>query len=697
MKQGNRKRIYRTFRYVGITVATLIICVAAVWLLAPYFVDDPLPKVYKRTPVRIWCDRNGIPLYYERTWNYEWRFDVSLDDIPDDVVSFMINTEDERFFHHHGVDYIAIARAFTQNLIAGRVLSGASTISMQVAAMDYLGRRRKLGEKFLQAAKARKMERLHSKREILEAYFNNVPYGGSIYGLGAASRYYFGKTPGDLTIVEASVLCGIPQLPNRFRPDRHPDLAKVRQSRVLDSQVREGYMTREEADRIFYHERLPYRNFDEPADFEKASEARELGFIIDTDKPFVHGDPQTQILTIDSRITDRIRNILSKKVNTLPDVRDAAAFLIDAKSGDTIAYVGTLDFKSPDGGQVDVIKSIRSAGSLIKPFIYYEALCAGYIVSDTTLLDAPVRYAGYKPKNFDGKYRGRVPVFEALSNSYNTPVIRLLSHLGEARINRTLSSLGLATDDQVKTNGLSLALGTAGYRLYDIVKAYQRIIPEINGPINDSARAMLAEILRSNPLPGTSHSIAWKTGTSNNNCDAWCVGYTTDYVLGVWFGNKNGERSSSLIGAKVAAPVVGEIFQMLYDKEKPPFWLERNDYSERVELCKESGLLATSGCREKSIGRALKNIPLNPCVPCNTTVGKAVILSPAPKVYHRNGEETSVTLLLRSSHNDVVWFIDGNPLEQNTKSYNFPVGKHTITAVPLDPQKTPAEVTIVVM
>lgn len=680
-----------------ILVAALLLMMVATWIIAPYFVEDPLPRVYKRTPVRVWCDRNEIPLYYERTWQYEWRFDITLEDIPSDVVTFMINTEDERFYRHHGVDYIAIARAFFQNLFAGRVLSGASTISMQVAAMDYLGRRRTIFEKFIQAVKARKMERLHSKREILEAYFNNVPYGGSFYGIEAASRYYFGKTSKDLTIVEASVLCGIPQLPNRFRPDRYPDLAKVRQSRVLDSQVREGFLSREEADRIFYHERLPYRDFEAPAEFEMRGQLRELGFIIDTTEPFVYGDNSKKILTIDSRLTERILSVLKRKASALPDVRDGAALLIDARNGDIISYVGTLDFDSPYGGQVDVIKSIRSAGSVLKPFIYYEALCAGRIVGDSVLLDAPVRYAGYQPKNFDNSFKGRVSAADALANSYNTPVIRLLAQLGEERVSESFLSHGLVADGQVKTNGLSLALGTAGYRLYDIAYAYKNLVPEINTNRNDAARSMISEMLRINQLEGTSLPIAWKTGTSNNNCDAWCVGYTTDYVLVVWFGNKDGASSRSLIGAEVAAPVVGEIFQMLYARQRPPFWNGRDSYSELAELCKTTGLLATSNCRERFSGRILKGIPLNPCSGCGLTTGQVAILSPAPKTYKRLEGKDTLALPLSASDKNIIWFVNGTPLENGVQFYDFPNGSHKISAVPLDPHKSSAEISFIVL
>lgn len=676
--------------------AAIAAAVAAAWFAAPWLVDDPMPEVLARTPVRTWTDRNGAPLYYERTWNYEWRFNVALSNIAPEAVAVMIETEDARFFRHHGVDYQAVLRALFQDIFSLRVVSGASTISMQLAAMDYRTGRRTFAKKLVQAAKARKLERLHTKEEILEAYFNNIPYGGSIFGIEAASRYYFGMHASEISLAEASVLCGLPQRPNRYRPDRHPEAARTRQRRVLDRLVRTGRLTQEESDRIFRDVRLRYRDFSLPAAFETRGQARELFFLIGRTPKMRPGDPDTRRLEIDARLTKRIRDALARRVDALDDVHDAAAVVLDAKTGETLAYVGTLDFDSPLGGQVDAARAIRSAGSALKPFIYFEALKGGYLVAESVVVDAPVRYADYRPENYDRSFSGRVSVTQALSQSLNTPAVRVLAELGEGRIAASFRGLGLAAPGQVVTNGLSLALGTAGYRLVDIAQAYRALVPERAEDAAEGAREMIAEILRELPLNGTHHPVAWKTGTSNNNCDAWCFAYTTDYVAGVWFGNKDGSRAKSLVGAEVAAPAAGEIFEILYEKRPPPFWPDISKRLAAATLCAATGHTASSSCAETFTGRALRDIPLRVCPLCALAAKSTAILSPAPKTYLLPDGQDSVSLSLKANADDAAWFVDGSLLEPGATQHDFGAGEHTVTAVPLDPDRGSAQVTVTV-
>ena len=684
-----------TARRLAYALAALVLLGAAAWLAAPAFVEDPLPGVLERTTARTWRDRNGIPLYCQRTWQYEWRFDVGLDEISPVALRFMLGVEDARFYSHHGVDYASVLRAIFQNLSSGRIVSGASTISMQVAAMDYHNGRRTFAGKFVQAAKARKMERLHAKDEILEAYFNNIPFGGNFYGIEAASRYYFGMRASELTATEASLLCGLPQRPNRYRPDRHPEAARERQRRVLDGLARAGLVSAEEADRIFNGERLRYRDFTLPADFEQLGQAKDLSFLIGDNPPFRPGDSNEVKLSIDARLTERIRQVLTRRVAALDDVRDAAAVLLDARTGETLAYVGTLDFDSPLGGQVDAANAIRSAGSALKPFIYYEALRGGFIVADSVLLDAPVRFSTYSPENYSGKFSGRVSAAQALSASLNTPVIRLLSQVGERRISDRFDALGLGTPGQVVTNGLSLALGTAGYRLADVARAYLSLVPDHRRDVEEGARVMLSEMLRQIPLPETELPVAWKTGTSNNNCDAWCFAYTPDYVLGVWFGNKDGRRSSRLVGAEVAAPAAGEIFGMLY-RGRGPFWPERAGYFLRMPLCAATGCLATSACAETTEGEVIGTLPLRLCPACGGGAKRLAIISPAPGTYARDDGAAALKMRLDSGGAGAVWFVDGTMLEEGTVEFAFGPGRHAVVAVPHDETCLSSQVEFVV-
>lgn len=608
---------------------------AVMWILAPYFVEDPFPGLAQRTEVRIWRDRNGEAVWAERTYEHQWRFNVTLADISPEVVKFMLGAEDSRFFSHGGVDYLSLARAFWQDLIHFRIVSGASTISMQVADMSYLNSKRGLWRKFLQAAKARKMESLHTKEEILTAYFNNIPYGGQYYGIESACRAYFGLHASEIDVVEASMLAGLPQAPNRYRPDRHPDAARRRQSRVLLQLVRRGMMDEAESERIFEESRVRYRDFSVPPDFETISEAREWTHALWT------------IGTIDARLTRMVRKLLAKRIERIDDVNDAAAIVMDVPTGEIRAYVGTLDWSRPGDGQVDAARAVRSAGSVLKPFIYLEALEGGIITPETKLLDAPVRYGSYAPSNYDGSYRGEITATEALSSSLNTPAVRLVARLGERRVTEAFASWGLSADGQVATNGLSLALGSAGYRLLDIAGAYRRMVEKDSPAVRD-----LSAMLRARPLPGSEVDVAWKTGTSNNHCDAWCVAYTKDWVVAVWFGNKSGRRSRRLVGAELAAPAAGEIISYLYRSEEPPHW-ERPPVREF----------------ERTSAPEAQKPPL-------------AILSPAPKSYQIAPEEETLELKFISNGEGVYWYSDGVGIGVNPKPLGFGRGRHKVKAVP---------------
>ena len=213
-----------------LTAAVVIPAAAgiAVWTAAPYFAEDPMEELKRHTPVRIYLDRTGRTVRMERTFDAEWRFTVPLRELPERTVQTILAAEDAGFFRHSGVDFAAALRAFGQNLVSGRIVSGASTIPMQMASMAYPGRKRSYWSKFLQAARARRLEMLHSKEEILEEYLNRIPFGGKIFGIETAAQYYFGCSAKDLTPAETAMLCGLPQRPNAYRPDRHPEAARKR-------------------------------------------------------------------------------------------------------------------------------------------------------------------------------------------------------------------------------------------------------------------------------------------------------------------------------------------------------------------------------------------------------------------------------------------------------------------------------------
>ena len=643
---------------IWIAVALAVLgCVA--WFAAPWFVSDPLDELARHTPVRIWRDRNGKAVWYERTYDGEWRFPVALAEIPQEVREFTMNVEDSRFYEHGGVDYRAVVRAVAQNFGSARVLSGASTISMQVAGLAYPKRGWRWVRKFMQAVRARKLERLHTKDEILEAYFNHLPFGGKIIGIKSAAEYYFGLEVRDLTVAEASVLVGIPQAPNRFRPDRHPDAAARRQRLVLDSQVRMGKMTAEQAARIHREDRVRYRDFTVKTEWEERGAAREWGFLTRRRA----GRSRSCTLSADADLCEEMKRILRRRIGD--GVNDAAAVVVDVQTGEFRGYVGTLDFGSKKGGEVDAVRAVRSAGSTLKPFIYLEALEGGLITPDTPLLDAPLRYAGYAPGNFDGAFHGEVTATEALSHSYNTPVLRLLASLGEPRVTDAFERAGLY--GKVATNGLALALGSAGYRLADLAAAYRGLALKATATNGVScAGAQLAAMLRTLPLPGAQElPVAWKTGTSNNLKDAWCFAYTPEWVVGVWYGNKDGKASHRLVGVEIAAPSAGEIINRLYWNSPLPEWP-----------------MPTASAHGTGDGRL-------PAVFRDVRREKVMILSPAPQSYKLPAGSNTLALDLKCSVKDVYWFWNGTGVGASTNGaalqIAFPAGRHRVVAVPEDP------------
>ena len=692
------------------TCAALLATGSAAWVLAPYCVDDPMIELARQTPVRSWYDRNGELLWHERTYDSQWRFPVPREKISPHAVRVILAAEDASFHEHSGVDYAAVCRALWQNVTSGRRISGASTISMQLAGMSMPPGRHDLRRKFIQAAKARKLERLHSKEEILTEYLNRIPFGGKLHGLEAASRYYFGLPASELNLSEATFLCGLPQKPNFLRPDRHPERARERQRIVLKLLTRRGKLTPAEAKRILEEEPPRLRDFRYRASFESAASPGE----------FFHAfamSGHAARTTLDRELHFRILSLLRAQRQRLKNVRDGAALLIDNRSGEALVYLGTLNFAASGDGEVDVVRAIRSAGSSLKPFIYAEAISGGQLVEATRILDAPIRFGDYSPGNYDGKFHGAVRAGFALSHSLNTPAVRLVAQLGEKRVKEAFIRSGLSngrSDDRAA--GLSLALGTEGYSLWEIARAYAMLAtggavvePTLSKNAERKRPAtrafspevclMVSLMLRARPFGHSDLDVAWKTGTSNNNCDAWCFAYTPDYTLGVWFGNKNGERSSDLVGATAALPVACEIFELLYRGQVPPHWPDTEKTLERRELCDESGLTPGVFCKRRSLQLTIPHLPLAGCRSCTPAGEKPFyILSPAPKQYRLPPGQNTVKLKLRAAGSNISWYLNGRPIGQNLAEYDFPGNaRHTLRALETsgDPGRPPrsAEVT----
>ncbi len=682
----------------------------AVWIAAPYCFEDPMIRLRQITPAHTYLDRNGIPVFYETTHDYEWRFPVELKDIAPDAVSIMLSAEDYAFYEHGGVNYLAIMRALWQDVRNLKIISGASTITMQLAGFALADHSPSLVRKFRQASMARRLEQLHTKDEILTEYLNRIPCGGKIYGIEAAARYYFGLSASQLNRAEAALLCGIPQKPNRYNPKFYAEAAKKRQKIVLDLLVHHELITEDDAHTIHDSEPLRYRDFSQPADFEFKSAPDETIHAVRRARAEkraegwspAQGEPV--LCSIDADFQRDVQAVLKRRRDSLPGVHDAAAVVLDNASGEALVFLGTLDFNEPGTGQFNAANAVRSAGSTLKPFLYAEAIEGGLITSDTRVLDAPLRYGSYAPGNFDGSFRGTVKASYALAHSLNTPAVRLAATLGEPRMIDLAARLHILASRRPGSGfGLSMALGSAGHTLLSLTNAYRalatdgmlrpvyfRHIPERPLPggervFSDGTAQTVMRMLTSLPLAGFEGTAAWKTGTSNNLRDAWCFACTETLTVGVWFGNKDGSASDSLVGGTAAAPAAGEILSLAASRYGlTPFksaW-PREDALEPVMLCAKTGLSASPDCETTESAVKPAGIPLVLCRACgNDASGETAfrILSPIPTVYVAEKDE-GVRLDLTPG-DGTYWFADGVYLGENPGARVFAPGLHRVEAV----------------
>ena len=666
---------------VAIFLATVFACALVfsalwTWVFPRIFVFDET-MLDAQFPATLFRDREGNPVHVEPGADWTLRFPVPLSELPPHLIAVTLAAEDRNFFGHDGVDLCAAARAGLQLAANGRIVSGASTVTMQLVALAEGRRERSFARKFVQMCEARNLELRRSKEEILEEYLNRLPYGGKIYGVEAAARHYFGHSARELTLAESVMLAGIPQRPNRLRPDRFPEAARERRDRVLAMLVRQGALS--EADAVAVAaERLRFRDFSRPA-FPRAADPQFFLWLRERE-PNLRGEART---TADASVCGVVGTAVRSALEESFSVRDGAAVVVENATRSVRAFLGTVDFSSPKDGQVNAALARRSPGSLLKPFIFGEAINAGLLVADTVLDDSPLTLADYRPGNFSGTYLGKVSARTALSKSLNTPAVRVLRDLGPERVFRVLDAFGVrfAPEATPERAGLSLALGGAETNLVRHaeanaarasggvtpprrVRATGRPRPPRERVWSAGAAEMTLRMLRETPLPGAEHlPVAWKTGTSNGLRDAWCVAVTPEWTVAVWFGNKSGAPAPELVGAEIAAPVAGRILAALYRGRVPAPWNDAAPF--RAErLCAASGLRAGDFCAETRTGTALVGVPLRVCGSCRSAAGHArlsretKILEPRGGVYRR-GANGKTRFVVRSVPAAAHWYLDG--------------------------------------
>jgi penicillin-binding protein 1C len=552
----------------AVTAALLSISVATLWQLDRAF---PPPLNAQSTTSAEVLDRDGQLLRAFATPDGYWRLKTNLDQVDKNFVDMLVAYEDKRFWDHRGVDFLAIGRAALQLVSNRRIVSGGSTLSMQLARLIEPRDSRSVASKIKQVLRAIQIERRLSKREILERYLTLAPYGGNLEGVRAAALAYFGKEPRRLTVSESALLVALPQLPERRRPDRNAAGALAARDRVLERMVTAGRLSEREAARAAL-DSVPKARRALPALAPHAAYAAL--------KNLKAGKPIE--LTIRKSVQQRLEAVARDAARKLGPKLSVAMVLADSRTGDILGEVGSADFfDASRSGWIDMTRVLRSPGSTLKPFIYGLAFEQGMIAQETMIEDSPADFSGYRPKNFDMGYQGDVTIRQALQLSLNVPAIRILDAVGPARLIARFHQAGVSPVLPVnEAPGLAIGLGGVGISLRDLVQLYTGLA---NGgkvhalrdgaeaaPVTDAAATVLdapanwqiTDILGGMrpPRGAARRGIAYKTGTSYGYRDAWSVGFDGRYVLGVWVGRADASAVPGLSGYVSAAPILFEGF-----------------------------------------------------------------------------------------------------------------------------------------
>jgi penicillin-binding protein 1C len=516
-------------------------------------------------------DRDGKLLRPYTTPEGRWRLPATRDDVDPRLVSLLLAYEDKRFTAHHGIDPLALGRAFAQLITHGRIVSGASTITMQVARLLEPRPERSLKAKLRQMVRALEIERALSKDEILALYLSLAPYGGNLEGVRAASLAYFGKEPRRLTLAEAAMLVALPQSPERRRPERSTGAARAARDRVLDRVAAAGIFSLDEIERA-RREGVPDARRPMPILTPHAADAA------------VAAAPERNLhrLTIDAALQVSLEELGRERARALgPDI-SVAILAVDHATGEVLARVASADyFDTRRAGQVDMTSAVRSPGSTLKPFIYGLGFEDGLIHPETLVEDRPIRFGGYAPENFDLNFQGTVTVRRALQLSLNVPAVAVLDRVGASRFAARLEQAGASfVLPPGEVPGLAIGLGGVGVTLNDLVALYaglarlgttlQLTERRANGEAEATARRLLdpaaawyvGNILLGTPPPENAGAgrIPFKTGTSYGYRDAWAVGFDGKRTIGVWVGRPDGAPVSGLVGRVVAAPILFDAF-----------------------------------------------------------------------------------------------------------------------------------------
>lgn len=679
----------------------LAVCLAAVLGLAAGgygFVRlvEATPPVELLAPTsRTVLDARGRLLRAYTVEDGLWRLPVDVGRVDPTYLAMLIATEDQRFRAHAGVDPLAIVRAGYQLLTRGRIVSGGSTLTMQVVRLSERLGTRNVSGKFGQIVKALALERFASKDDILSAYLRLAPFGGNLEGVRSASLAWFGKEPTRLTPAEAAFLVALPQAPEARRPDRYPVAARAARDRILRLCGERGVLTPADVTAAL-GEDIPKRRRDFPIIAAQAADRA------------VAGAPQGSEarLTIDVDLQQSLEKLAAERAAAIGPHVSAAIMVVETVTGDVKASVGTAGlFDEKRAGFIDMTRAVRSPGSTLKPFIYGLAFESGIAHPETLVEDRPTAFDGYTPQNFDKVFHGTVSVREALSESLNVPAIQVLELVGPARLVSRFRRAGVeARLPDMSSANLAVGLGGVGLTLNDLATLYTALarggrpiaLSERVGAIgpatppkplmDERAAAYVTDILAGR-LGATKGDVrvAIKTGTSYGYRDAWAMGYDGRYVVGVWVGRPDGAPLPGLMGVDVAVPILADSFVRAGGTTRLPPPPPGLIFGGNKDL--PPPLQRLRGGREAVIAR--DDGPAIAYPPSGTHVDLGF----------RAGDPQALALRIRNGRGPFTWFVDGAPVAQEPWSRQFsyfPKGQGFVTLSVIDAEGRADRVTVFV-
>lgn len=614
-------------------ISASLIYIALGWtLLLTIYCSVPNP-LFEVPYAAVLTDKSGQLLSARIASDEQWRFPAASE-VDKKYVVALVEYEDRRFYFHRGIDPFALFSAFLYNLKHPEHKRGGSTLSMQLIRLALKNPPRSYGQKLKETILASVLEVQYSKKEILNLYASHAPFGGNVVGIEAATWRYLGKNSRQITWAEACLLAVLPNSPGLIHPGRNRDKLKIKRNLLLNRLFRKKIIDRETW-LLSKEEPLPEKVFPLP---------QMANHLLDRTFPAHKGG--LEMTTLDIELQERMLERLNQYQRQISPagIQNSAVLVLDVSSGEVLAYLGNSTYdKANHGRQVDLITANRSSGSILKPFLYALSLQEGLLLPSSWLTDVPSGFQGYKPVNFDHSYRGMVSADQALIQSLNIPFVPLLKNYDVRRFHAQLKKMGISSlPFSADHYGLSLILGGAEVNLWDLCGIYSSMmrsilfytpgntkeqyynwhgarylnrpegtrgflnhpLPVLNpGALYTTLKAM-TELKRPDEdgiwqqFPGN-QPIAWKTGTSFGFRDAWAIGLSTSYCIGVWVGNASGEGKPGLTGIKAAAPLLFNLFNELPEKGKQ-FPVPEDDL-QQISICTLSGWPAGSSCPKDTI------------------------------------------------------------------------------------------------